>query len=83
MQRVSILVTSCLLGAVLGSCSSSQSPSCELVAAPGGPKPRACIYEIPNGGESRMGDGGTIVVLLDGGVVATYPPCPCADASTP
>jgi hypothetical protein len=74
------LVSFALFGilAALGACSSGGKAICDdTVAAPGGPVPRVCVHEVPNGGSVTMDDKGNSIVTVDGGVVATYPPCPC------
>jgi hypothetical protein len=54
-------------------------PLCDdLVTTPGGGVPRICVHEVPNGATVGDKPDGTTVVTLDGKVVATYPPCPCA-----
>jgi hypothetical protein len=50
----------------------------DVVYSPGGPIARACVHEVPNGATVAETFDGTTVVTLDGKVVATYPPCPCA-----
>ena len=56
----------------------STGPDCTLLPTPGGLFPAACSHQVPNGGTvSETLSGGT-VVTLNGQVVATYPPCPCA-----
>ena len=64
--------------AALGACSSSGKSVCDdTVIAPGGPVPRVCVHEVPNGAVVSHDDKGNTIVTVDGGVVATYPPCPC------
>ncbi len=54
------------------------APDCTLLPTPGGYAPKACVIEVPNDATvSDTPDGGT-VVSLNGRVLATYPPCPCA-----
>ena len=50
---------------------------CTPVPTPGGYVARACVIEVPNGATVSETGAGTIAVTVDGGVVATYPPCPC------
>jgi hypothetical protein len=69
----------------LGGCRSSNGSvaSCsDVVLTPAGSRPRACVHEVPNGADVTFGDGGTTVVTLNGAVIATYPPCPCAATAT-
>src|SRR5207247_1760902 len=58
-----------------------DAPDCTLVPTPGGMAPLACIIGVPNGAEVSINDAGETIVMLDGGIVATYPPCPCPIAS--
>ena len=39
---------------------------------------RGCVHEVPSGAIVTTGPDGSTVVTLNGSVVATYPPCPCA-----
>lgn len=50
---------------------------CTPVPTPAGYFPRACVIEVPNGATVSETDAGATVVTVDGGMVATYPPCPC------
>jgi hypothetical protein len=60
-------------------CSSSKGGSCsDVVNTPGGPRPKVCVYEVPNGSTTTVDDAGTSIVTVNGKVVATHPPCPCA-----
>ncbi len=54
-----------------------ESPDCTLEPTPGGPTPKACIHEVPNGATVTTQPDGTTIVTLNGTVVAMYPPCPC------
>jgi hypothetical protein len=65
------------IGALSAGCASSQADACQPAITPGGPRPRACIHAVPPGAVVSPGDGGWTTVTVDGGVVATYPPCPC------
>jgi hypothetical protein len=56
----------------------STGPDCTLVPTPGGYFPSACVIEVPNGATVTETPNGDTVVSLNGNVVATYPPCPCA-----
>jgi hypothetical protein len=66
----------------LGACSSKGDSCSDVVLTPGGPVAKACVHQIPDGATVTTGDDGATTVWLDGKVVATYPPCPCADANT-
>jgi hypothetical protein len=66
----------------LGACSLKSDSCSEVVLSPGGPIPKACVHEVPNGATVTTDDAGTSTVTVDGSVVATYPPCPCADRYT-
>jgi NADPH-dependent 2,4-dienoyl-CoA reductase/sulfur reductase-like enzyme len=61
---------------LLASCG-GRSVDCSPVFTPNGPWPKACVIEVPNGATVSENDAGTTIVTVDGGVVATYPPCPC------
>ena len=64
----------------LGGCgptAEDAEPDCTLVPTPGGLFPKACVIEVPNGASVTSAQDGTIVVTLNGAVIATYPPCPC------
>src|SRR5260370_28145234 len=50
---------------------------CTPVPTPGGYVARDCGIEVPNGATVSETGAGTIAGTVDGGVVATYPPCPC------
>lgn len=49
----------------------------DIVNTPGGPAPRECVHEVPNGGAVVFDDAGGAVVVLGDEVIATYPSCPC------
>jgi hypothetical protein len=69
--------------AACGGSKESAGPNCsDIVFSPGGPVPKACVIEVPNGSDVTFADGGTTIVSVNGKVVATYPPCPCTGAST-
>jgi hypothetical protein len=53
----------------------------DLVITPGGPRPRSCVHEIPNGASTTIDHDGGVVVSIAGNIVATYPPCPCGAAA--
>ncbi len=62
----------------LGGCGPlAEGADCTLVPTPAGLSPRACVIEVPNGAVATTAQDGTIVVTLNGVVIATYPPCPC------
>jgi hypothetical protein len=76
-----ILMIALALLPSLAACGGSKAVNCsDVVDSPGGPVPKACVYEVPNGGSVTFSDGGTAVVSVNGKVVATYPPCPCTGA---
>jgi hypothetical protein len=84
MRTVTTIVARLAFVGLVGSCSSGKGGVCDdVVFTPGGPAPRACVHEVPNGATVAVDDAGTATVTVDGGVVATYPPCPCprGDAS--
>jgi len=83
MRFILWVVTPVLISLTAVSCGSGQQAvNCQdLVNTPGGPAPRACVHEIPDNATVTF-DGGTAIVTVDGGVVATYAPCPC-DAGAP
>jgi hypothetical protein len=84
MRAVIRIVAGLGFAGFVGSCSSGKGGVCDdVVFTPGGPAPRACVHEVPSGATVDVDDAGTTTVTLDGGVIATYPPCPCADASVP
>jgi hypothetical protein len=57
-------------------------PCSDLAITPGGPIARTCVHEVPSGAFVAPDDAGNTVIVVDGSVIATYPPCPCArDAS--
>jgi len=60
---------------------SAGGAACDLVPTPGGPAPRACVHEVPNGAEVSLSELGETVVKVAGKVVAVYPPCPCSTAA--
>ncbi len=70
----------------LGACSSADPAEhghcdpADAVITPGGPQPRECVHEVPSGASVATDPAGNTIVTLNGKVVATYPPCPCADA---
>ncbi len=84
MRLISRLGSSFVFVALVGTggCESKANICGDVVNTPGGPVPRACVHEAPNGSVVTIEDGGTTVVTVDGAVVATYPPCPCADAGS-
>jgi hypothetical protein len=82
MRTITMVMARLAFAGLLGSCSSGNGAACDdLVTTPAGRLPRACVHEVPNGGTVSIDDAGTATVTVDGGVVATYPKCPCADAS--
>jgi hypothetical protein len=81
MRTITMVMVGLAFAGLLGSCSSGKGGVCDdVVVTPGGPAPRACVHQVPNGGTISIDDGGTATVTVDGGVVATYLRCPC-DAS--
>ena len=56
----------------------SSATDCTLVPTPGGLFPRGCVHEVPSGAIVTTGPDRSTVVTLNGSVVATYPPYPCA-----
>jgi hypothetical protein len=63
------------LALMLAAC--GRGIDCTLEPTPNGLWPKACVIEVPNGATVSETDAGTTVVTVDGGVVATYPPCQC------
>lgn len=61
---------------VLAGC--GGAPDCSLVATPAGSFPKACVIEVPSGSTVSNTEGATTVYAADGGLIAVYPPCPCA-----
>ena len=82
VRTVATIMAGLAFAGLLGSCSSGKEGGVcnDVVITPGGPAPRACVHEVPTGGTVAIDDAGTATVTVDGGVVATYPRCPC-DAS--
>lgn len=79
MRTIATIMVGLAFAGLLGSCGSGKGGVCDdVVVTPGGPAPRVCVHEIPNGGTVSIDDAGTATVTVDGGVVATYPKCPCA-----
>jgi hypothetical protein len=62
---------------VLSVCTSCHG-RCDSEHTPGGPVARECVHEVPSGATVSTDAAGNTVVTLNGKVVATYPPCPCA-----
>lgn len=56
---------------------SDRAACSDLVITPGGPAPRICVHQVPDGALVSTGSDGTSTVILNGQIVATYPPCPC------
>ena len=82
LRTIATIVVQLAFAGLLASCSSGKGGGIcdDVVFTPGGPAPRACVHEVPNGATIAVDDAGTATVTVDGGVVATYPRCPC-DAS--
>src|SRR5438876_5372981 len=87
IQRIQAVCLLCVLGCA-GSDDSKDSGAAltdigcnETVITPQGPAPTACGHQIPNGAIAKRVDGGGLEVVLDGSVIASYPPCAC-DAGT-
>jgi hypothetical protein len=60
-------------------CGKTKAESCaDVVPTPAGAVARECVHEVPNGAAVHVEDDGSTTVTLDGKVIATYPPCPCA-----
>ncbi|HEX4405903.1 MAG TPA: hypothetical protein VH560_13795, partial [Polyangia bacterium] len=74
-------VVVCISLALFAACGGTKSTvSCSgVVLTPGGPRPKACVHEIPNGATVTTAADGSSTVTLNGKVVASYPPCPCTD----
>jgi len=66
------------IGLAVAACSSGHGRCGPTVPTPGGPLPSECVHEVPNGASVATDQAGNTVVTLDGRIVATYPPCPCA-----
>ncbi len=70
--------TVCAIAIGVAACGKTKADSCaDVVDSPGGPVPRQCTYEVPNGASVQVDGNGNTIVTLNGNVVATYPPCPC------
>ena len=68
------ILTSVAIAFAIAACGNID---CSPVPTPFGYVPKACIHAVPDGAAVETTDGGTTVVILDGAVVATYPPCAC------
>jgi hypothetical protein len=78
--RMFAVMALCASGVAMGcsgSSSGGDSGCSDTVITPGGPIPRECVHEVPNGGDVILGADGGASVTVDGAVVATYPACPC------
>jgi hypothetical protein len=64
-------------------CGSPSGVDCTLEPTPGGLAPRACVHEVPDNATVISEPDGGFTVTVDGGVVARYPPCPCANKGHP
>ena len=54
--------------------------SCESIATPGGPVPKSCVHEVPDGAHVSYNDAGQTIVSNGGMILAVYPRCGCASA---
>jgi hypothetical protein len=79
MRFLLVLCAAAALAAACGQLKSSTSCS-DVILTPAGPRPKACVHEVPNGATETIAADGSSVVTLNGKVVATYPKCSCPDA---